>query len=227
MERSMLKAPSAPDHNHADRGRAAMAPPSFTYEVERAIELLRVAASFIRQHASDQRVDQPDSNCDGAYLADECDYAAKHLSASSQLPQMSFDKMTREERMALIRIRATAPKPRVRPAAQQYVYFIACGSRVKIGRSVEPGARRRGLEQDHQTVTGKPKRYQMLVSAPVAEKQVEGQLHGYLSRHHIGGEWFEKRGLVLEVVRRIKAGESVAAILSTPRSEAAPGDCRT
>lgn len=48
-------------------------------DTARAIEMLRVAARFIRQHAPDRTIAYDETECDGNCLAEDCEFAADDL----------------------------------------------------------------------------------------------------------------------------------------------------
>lgn len=50
-----------------------------TYEQRRAIEMLKVAADYIKAHCPDQTTFYDDAECDGSCVADDCERAAEAL----------------------------------------------------------------------------------------------------------------------------------------------------
>lgn len=52
---------------------------TMTYEQRRAIEMLEVAAKYIRIHCPDREIFYDDAECDGSCVADDCEIAAEAL----------------------------------------------------------------------------------------------------------------------------------------------------
>jgi hypothetical protein len=81
-----------------------------------------------------------------------------------------------------------------------YIYVARCQNRYKIGHSIDPEKRMLGLS------TGASHAIELVLALAIATDRVraaEKRAHGYLSKYHVAGEWFEApESVVLREVKR-------------------------
>lgn len=81
------------------------------------------------------------------------------------------------------------------------VYFIGAKGGVKIGTTVNLPARIKKLQ------TGSPSRLKLLACVE-AGPELEVEYHRRFASYRIGGEWFARRGAVMEEVMRLRKARS-------------------
>lgn len=88
--------------------------------------------------------------------------------------------------------------PRPRPTADTYVYFLRCGSLVKIGYSNNPFSRVSSLK------TGNPEKVTLFLMVP-GTRSDERAIHEKLVAHRAQGEWYKLSPAVRALMARAAA----------------------
>lgn len=84
-------------------------------------------------------------------------------------------------------------------ARQEYVYFVRCGDRIKIGVTRSPGKRWAQIRHAVQRATLAEAKLQILAIIRGDRRTEEAILNGF-ARFHLGGEWFVASQVLLDFI---------------------------
>ena len=127
---------------------------------------------------------------------------ATDFSFRGQRYRLSLNGPCTEKRSKRLAIAVNAFAQKQAQRKQQFVYFVQCDDRIKIGIARDPQRRLRTLQ------TGNAGELQLL-AVVVGDMGLEGAIHAKFESSRIQGEWFVRSQELLEFVARLKKCDSV------------------
>jgi hypothetical protein len=116
--------------------------------------------------------------------------------------RVSLDGQWTPRRAQSIAAAATAFALKQAQKKPQFVYFVECDERIKIGVARDPERRLRSLQ------TGNPSQLRIL-AVVAGDADLEQAIHAKFESTRIGGEWFCKTDQLNEFIERVTTCNSV------------------